>query len=254
MYQKMALVTGGSRGIGKGIALKLAKDGYCIVIANKTKSQETMDEIKAIGAPCLFIETDISQKESRVHLVETCIKEFGHIDVLVNNAGVAPKVRADMLETTEESMDFVLDINLKGTFFLSQLVANKMIEGIKSGEQESPRIINISSISSYTSSVMRPEYCISKAGISMMTKLFADRLAEYGVLVYEVSPGIIMTDMTSKVKEKYDKLIGDGLTPIKRWGYPEDVANAVSSLCSDGFVFSTGQVINVDGGFHLRRL
>jgi NAD(P)-dependent dehydrogenase (short-subunit alcohol dehydrogenase family) len=213
-----------------------------------------IDEIMAIGAPVLFVETDISDKESREHLVYECIKEFGKIDVLVNNAGVAPRVRADLLEISEESMDFVLDINLKGTFFLTQLVANKMIGWVEKGEQTNPRIINVSSISAYTSSVNRPEYCISKAGISMMTKLFADRLAEYGILVYEVRPGIVMTDMTSKVKEKYDKLIGDGLTPIKRWGLPEDVANAVSSLCSDGFLFSTGQVVNVDGGFNIRRL
>ncbi|MCK5128326.1 MAG: 3-ketoacyl-ACP reductase [Clostridiales bacterium] len=254
MNNKVALVTGGSRGIGKGIALKLAKDGYDIAIADIAEVKETIEEIKALGVNALFIQGDISKKESRENLVDCCLKEFGKIDVLVNNAGVAPKVRMDMLETTEESMDFVLGINLKGTFFLTQLVASKMIEGIETKKQENPRIINIASVSSYTSSPARPEYCISKAGVSMMTKLFADRLAEFGILVYEIRPGVIMTDMTSVVKDKYDKLISEGLAPIKRWGYPEDIANAISALCGDGFLFSTGEVINVDGGFHIRRL
>jgi NAD(P)-dependent dehydrogenase (short-subunit alcohol dehydrogenase family) len=179
---------------------------------------------------------------------------FGKIDLLVNNAGVAPKERLDLLNMTEESLDYVLDINLKGTLFLTQLVANQMIYTIKSGKTDNPRIINISSISAYTASINRGEYCIAKAGVGMLTKLFADRLAEYGILVYEIRPGIIATDMTSTVKDKYDDLIDNGLTPIKRWGMPEDVANAVSALCSNNFLFSTGEVINVDGGFHIRRL
>lgn len=254
MDNKTALITGGSRGIGKSIALKLAKDGYDIAIADITEVKATIDEIKALGVQAIFIQGDISSNEDRHSLVDACLKEFGKIDVLVNNAGVAPKARMDILETTEDSMNFVLDINLKGTFFLTQLFANKMIENIKAGKQERPRIINISSISAYTSSPARPEYCISKAGVSMITKLYADRLAEYGIMVYEIRPGIIMTDMTKIVKEKYDKLFDEGLTPIKRWGYPEDIANAISALCGDGFLYSTGQVINVDGGFHIRRL
>ena len=175
MGKSVALVTGGSRGIGKGIAIELAKKGYDIVIADINKSQEALDEIAGYGVQSEFVKCDISSAESRQALVDECLDKFKKIDVLVNNAGVAPKVRNDILETTEESMDFVLDINLKGTFFLSQLVANKMIEGIKSNTQSAPKIINISSISSYTSSTARPEYCISKTGVSMITKLFADR-------------------------------------------------------------------------------
>lgn len=167
---------------------------------------------------------------------------------------MAPKIRTDILEMTEESMDYVLGINLKGTFFLTQLAANIMIKETNEIEGIKPKIINISSVSSYTSSTQRGEYCISKAGASMITTLFADRLAEYGIKTYEIRPGIIYTDMTNKVKEKYTKLIEEGLTPIKRWGYPEDIANAVSIFCSDKLSFSTGEVINVDGGFHIRRL
>jgi 3-oxoacyl-[acyl-carrier protein] reductase len=182
------------------------------------------------------------------------LENFGRIDVLINNAGVAPKTRMDLLETTEESMDHVLGINLKGTFFLTQLVANVMTRQLERDPDSRPKIINISSVSAYTSSVNRGEYCISKAGLSMVTSLFADRLAEYGILVYEIRPGIIKTDMTAAVQEKYDRLIEQGLTPVKRWGVPQDIADAVSVLCSGKLGFSTGEVLNVDGGFHLRRL
>lgn len=254
MNRKLALITGGSRGIGKAIALKLIKEGYAIVVANITESKETMKELRAFDMPAMFIKCDISKSDDRINLVESCINQFGRIDILVNNAGVAPKKRTDILLTTQESMDFVLDINLKGTFFLTQLVAIKMVEGVKTNKQERPKIINISSISAYTSSVQRAEYCISKAGMSMITKLFADRLAEYGINVYEIRPGIILTDMTSGVKDKYDKLIDEGLLPIKRWGLPEDIADAVFALSNDYLAYSTGQIINVDGGFHLRRL
>lgn len=252
--RKLALITGGSRGIGKAIALKLIKEGYIIVIADITESIETMEELKLFDIPVMFIRCDISKNDDRTNLVKRCLEKFGQIDLLVNNAGVAPKKRMDMLQTTQESMDFVLDINLKGTFFLTQLVANTMVEGVKTKKQVNPKIINISSISAYTSSVQRAEYCISKAGVSMITKLFADRLAEYGINVFEIRPGIIMTDMTSGVKEKYDKLIDEGLIPIKRWGLPEDIAKTVFALSNDYLPYSTGQVINVDGGFHLRRL
>jgi len=254
MRNKSALITGASRGIGKGIALKLAEDGYDIAVADIAQNKETMDEIKSSGVDVLFIKCDISDAESRQNLVKACLDKFGQIDVLVNNAGVAPKARMDMLQTTEESMDFVLDINLKGTFFLTQLVANAMIKSIEDGKAQSPKIVNISSISAYTSSTARAEYCISKAGVSMVTSLFADRLAEFGIMVYEVRPGIILTDMTKVVKEKYDKLFKEGITPTARWGLPSDIANAVSTLCEDNFLYSTGQVINVDGGFHIRRL
>jgi NAD(P)-dependent dehydrogenase (short-subunit alcohol dehydrogenase family) len=183
------------------------------------------------------------------------MNNFGRIDVLVNNAGVAPKVRMDILETTEESMDFVLGINLKGTFFLTQLVANIMVEEVKKDIGIKPIVVNISSMSAYTTSVARGEYCISKAGISMITSLYADRLSEFGINVYEIRPGIIKTDMTAVVTGKYDKLIfEDGILPIKQWGFPQDIANAVSVFCSGKLSYSTGEVINVDGGFHLRRL
>ena len=189
------------------------------------------------------------------------MNSFGRIDLLVNNAGMGPRTRMDILETTEESYDEVMNVNLKGPFFLSQLVARTMLEQLETGPAETngggshaPQIINIGSISAYTSSPARGEYCISKAGVGMMTLLFADRLAESGINVCEVRPGIVETDMTSTVKEKYDKLIGDGLTPIRRWGQPEDVGKAVAALAEGLFPFSTGAVLDVDGGFHMHRL
>lgn len=257
MDKKTAIVTGGTRGIGKGIAKKLVQDGYQVVVVGTRKETEVrgaLSEITGKGNSARYIQANIAKACDREKILSTCLNTFGKIDVLVNNAGVAPRVRMDILETTEESLDEVLDINLKGTFFLSQLVANTMIAGIESGLIKNPKIINISSVSAYASSTNRAEYCISKAGVSMITKLFADRLAEFGVYVYEIRPGIIATDMTAKVKEKYDHFIEGGITPIKRWGLPEDIANAVSALCAEHFLFSTGEVINVDGGFHLRRL
>jgi len=255
--KRVALVTGAARGIGNGIAYQLAKDGFAIAIMDvldEEKVAENIQRIKDTGMPVLYFKADITSDAARREVVDAIMSEFGRIDVLVNNAGVAPKVRRDILETTEESFDFVLGINLKGSFFLTQLVANVMVKEVKEIEGIQPIIINISSMSAYTSSPSRGEYCISKAGVSMITTLFADRLAEYGINVYEIRPGIIMTDMTAVVKEKYDKLIAEGLTPIKRWGYPEDIANAVSVLCSGKLRYSTGEVINVDGGFHIRRL
>lgn len=202
----------------------------------------------------IYVQGSLGEAQDRDRLVDKVLDEFGRIDVLVNNAGVAPKVRMDILETTIESFDFVVNTNLKGTFFLTQRVANEMIKKKQKDDNYNPIIINISSMSAYTSSTSRGEYCISKAGISMVTKLFADRLAEYGINVYEIRPGIIATDMTSTVKDRYDALIEEGLLPIKRWGYPEDIAKAVWALCSGLLPYSTGEVINVDGGFHIRRL
>jgi 3-oxoacyl-[acyl-carrier protein] reductase len=259
-----AIVTGASRGIGKGIAKELASLGYDLVInffdftaeggPDESRAVQTQKEISQLGAGCEILRGDVSSAEDRKSLVALAGSKFGRCDMLVNNAGVAPLKRMDLLEATEASFDRVMGINLKGPYFLTQQVANWMIEQKKAHPERAFRIVSTGSISAYTSSPGRGEYCISKAGIGMMTKLYADRLAEYGIGVFEVSPGIIATDMTSVVKDKYDKLIAEGLTPIKRWGRPEDVAKAVGAIAEGRLDFSTGQVINVDGGFHLRRL
>jgi 3-oxoacyl-[acyl-carrier protein] reductase len=260
----VAIVTGASRGIGKGVAKELASLGYDLVVnhfdftadgkPDESKAMQTQKEIKDLGAACEILRGDISSAENRDTLVTLAKSKFGRCDMLMNNAGVAPSKRMDLLEATEDSFDRVMGINLKGPYFLTQKVANWMIEQKKAHPERAYRIVSTGSISSYTSSPARGEYCVSKAGISMMTKLFADRLAEYGIGVFEISPGIIMTDMTSVVKDKYDKLIAEGLTPIQRWGLPEDIAKAVGAIAEGRLDFSTGQVINVDGGFHLRRL
>ncbi|MBT4682344.1 MAG: 3-ketoacyl-ACP reductase, partial [Chloroflexi bacterium] len=198
---------------------------------------------------------DMGEIDSFSKITDATLSEFGQIDLLVNNAGVGPRARVDMLEVGTESYDEVMGINLRGPFFLTQLVANHMIKLIKDEVITNPKIINVSSISAYTSSPARAEYCISKAGIGMMTALWADRLAEYGINVYEIRPGIIKTDLTSGVKDKYDRLILEqGITPIRRWGLPEDIGKAVMAIASDLLPYSTGEVINVDGGFHLSRL
>ncbi len=260
----VAIVTGASRGIGKGIARELGSLGYDLIVnhfdftaegkPDESKAVQTQKEIKDSGAKCEILRGDVSSADDRKSLLALAKSKFGRCDMLVNNAGVAPLKRLDLLEATEESFDRVMGINLKGPYFLTQQVANWMIEQRKQYPQRAFRIVNTSSISAYTSSPARGEYCVSKAGISMMTKLYADRLAEYNIGVFEIRPGIIATDMTSAVKGKYDKLIAEGLTPIKRWGQPEDVAKTVGAIAEGRFDFSTGQVINVDGGFHLRRL
>jgi NAD(P)-dependent dehydrogenase (short-subunit alcohol dehydrogenase family) len=259
-----AIVTGASRGIGKGIAKELASLGYDLVInhfdfttegqPDESRAVQTQREIKELGADCEILRGDVSSAEDRSSLVALARTRFGRCDMLVNNAGVAPSKRMDLLEATEASFDRVMGINLKGPYFLTQQVANWMIEQKKTHPERAFRIVSTGSISSYTSSPARGEYCVSKAGISMMTKLYSDRLSEYNIGVFEISPGIIETDMTSVVKDKYDKLITEGLTPIKRWGQPEDIAKAVGAIAEGRLDFSTGQVINVDGGFHLRRL
>ncbi len=263
----VALITGASRGIGRGIALALAEVGYDLVInyaGNQAAAEQTAtdalragkDRGRAIRAE--ICQADIGSRADRERLVEFTRGSFGRCDLLVNNAGVAPNVRADILEAGEESFDRLIGINLKGPYFLTQQVAKQMIEQVKrAGANEpvfKPKIVTISSISAYTASVNRGDYCLSKAALSMMTALYAERLAEYGINVYEIRPGVIATDMTGPVKEKYDRLIADGLTPIKRWGAPEDVGKAVRAIAQESFPFSTGEVINVDGGFHLRRL
>ncbi|MBE7030630.1 MAG: 3-ketoacyl-ACP reductase [Ruminococcaceae bacterium] len=238
---KNAIVTGGARGIGNAIAKKLSEDGYRVIIFD-ILPEEQVNPVE--GA--VYVRGDLTKEEDRARAIEAA----GKVDLLVNNAGVAPRVRADLLETSPEDFDFVMNINLRGTFFLTQAVANHMIS-----EKIEGTIVNMSSMSAYTSSVNRPQYCISKAGVSMCTTLFADRLAEFGIGVFEIRPGIIATDMTSTVTEKYNRLIfEEGILPTRRWGKPEDIANAVSALASGAFSYSTGQVINVDGGFHLRRL
>jgi 3-oxoacyl-[acyl-carrier protein] reductase len=262
--RQVAIVTGASRGIGKGIAKELASLGYDLVInyfdftadgkADESRAVQTQKEIKELGAKCEILRGDVSNSGDRRKLVDLAKSKFGRCDMLVNNAGVAPAKRMDILEATEESFDRVMNINLKGPYFLTQLVANWMIEQKKKFPNRAFRIVNTSSMSAYTSSPARGEYCVSKAGISMMTMLYADRLAEYGIGVFEIRPGIIATDMTSVVKDKYDKLIAEGLTPIKRWGQPEDIGKAVGAIAEGRLDFSTGQAINVDGGFHFRRL
>ncbi len=251
----VAVVTGSSRGIGKAIAIELAVVGYDLVINRVTREPtETRQRIIDKGADCELVFGNIGNAEDRIRLVEAVKERFGRCDLLVNNAAAAPQKRLDILESTEESFDEVIAVNLKGPYFLTQQIANWMIEQKKHHPERCCRIVNIGSISAYTSSPSRGEYCISKAGIAMMTKLYADRLAEFGIGVYEIRPGVIETDMTKPVKSKYDKLISDGLTPIRRWGQPEDVAKAVSAVAEGKLDFSTGEVINVDGGFHLHTL
>lgn len=240
---KIALVTGVAGGIGLATAEKLLKNGIAVVGMDVSPAMP-----KALDGEFTYFRGDLSDKADREAYVKTVLDKYGKIDILVNVAGVAPKVRADILEMTEESYDFVMNINTKGTLFLTQSVANHMVE------RASGSIVNISSMSGYTSSTSRGEYCISKAGVTMITKLFADRLAEYGITVNEIRPGIIATGMTDKVKEKYDALIDGGLLPIKRWGQPTDIADAVFALVSGALPYVTGQSIDVDGGFHIRRL
>lgn len=255
---KVALVTGGSRGIGRGICLALAALGWNLVVNYRSDieaARQVEQAAHAQGGEALLIQADLADLASLESMVDQTLERFKRIDLLVNNAGVGPRKRVDMLQTSVESFDEVLGINLRGPFFLTQRVANEMIRLMKSGEIQDAKIINISSISAYTSSPSRAEYCISKAGLSMTTGLWADRLAEYGIQVYEIRPGIIATDLTSVVKEKYDRMIlEEGLTPIRRWGQPEDVGKAVAAIASGLLPFSTGEVINVDGGFHLHRL
>ena len=255
MKDQVAIVTGGSRGIGRAIALALGTDG-CDVVVNYNRAAEAAEEVKAeiekAGSRVHVVQADVSVTEDRRRLVDATLAAFGRIDLLVNNAGVAPDVRADVLEATEASFDRLISINLKGPYFLTQLVASQML---KQTGGPAAKIINITSISAYTAHTHRGDYGISKAGLAMMTQVYAARLAEHGINVYEIRPGVIETDMTGAVKAKYDDLIfNKDMTPIKRWGRPDDVSRAVLAIANDAFPFSTGEVINVDGGFHLRRL
>ena len=254
----VALVTGAGRGIGRGIALELARLGFAIVVnyaGNVEAAEECLALVRERGADGILVQGDISVGEDRERLVHTTLGMYRHIDLLVNNAGVAPRVRADILDADEASFDRLIDINLKGPYFLTQLVARAMIRQVESEPtRERPRIVTVSSVSAFAASPNRGDYCISKAGLGMMTALWAVRLAEYGIGVYEVRPGVIATDMTGGVREKYDRLIAEGAWPIRRWGEPSDVGRAVAAIARGDFPFSTGEVFNVDGGFHLRTL
>ncbi len=254
---KTALITGGSRGIGFGVATYLAKEGFDLAIngvREESNVGDALEELGSYGVRVVYCQGDISSTESRNVIIESVKSKFGRLNVLVNNAGVAPKERNDILEATEESFDYVVGTNLKGTYFLTQTAANWMVEQKQEGADFSGCIINISSISATVASVNRGDYCIAKAGLGMVTQLFAARLGEFQIPVYEIRPGVIATDMTSGAIEKYDKLIGEGLTVQDRWGFPEDVGKAAAALARGDFPYSTGQVIMVDGGLTLPRL
>ena len=254
---KVALVTGGSRGIGLGIAEALAREGFDLAI-NGVRDEEAVsnviDSLKYFGGKVIYCQGDIGNADHRSGMVDKIKKEYGRLHVLVNNAGVAPKERKDILEASEESFEYVLKTNLQGPYFLTQAVANWMIDQKEADASFKGSIINISSMSATVASVNRGEYCISKAGVSMASLLFASRLGEYEIPVYEVRPGVIATDMTSGVQEKYDKLIGEGLTVQKRWGTPEDIGKAVAALARGDFPYSSGSVFMVDGGLTVPRL
>ncbi|MFX0021270.1 MAG: 3-ketoacyl-ACP reductase [Candidatus Hermodarchaeota archaeon] len=261
--KKVALVTGSTHGIGEGIVLELAKIGFSVVINGASTNklpEEYLNKLRNIFKENLedkyiYVQANIGEKEDRERLIGEIKKKFNRLDVLVNNAGVGPTKRGEILAMTEESYDRVMGINLKGPFFLTQTIAKWMIDLKKNIKEEyQPYIINISSINRYTPSLNRGEYCISKAGMTMMTKLFASRLAEHGIPVFEISPGIIETPLTEPRFEAYDKLINEGITPIKRWGKPIDIAKPIVAIVSGLIPFSTGTVLDIDGGFHMHRL
>lgn len=257
MDKKVALVTGSSRGIGARIAYQLYKEGYRVAInstGGRDRIQDYMAELMQKTDDILYIQGNVSKSEDRQRILSDTLNKFGRIDLLCNNAGIAPKIRADMLESTEESWEEVMSVNLTGMMFMTQLVANQMIKQTKAENDFEGYIVNIGSTSAWASSTNRAEYCVSKAGVSMLTTLYADRLAEFGIYVYEIRPGVIETDMTKIVREKYTNLIKRGDFPIARWGTPKDVALAVSALVEGKFKYSTGEIIAVDGGYHIRRL
>jgi len=254
---KVALVTGGSRGIGLGIALKLAGAGFAVVITGRRPAEQVeaaLGHIRDVNAASMYVAADGGNAEDRARLLETVEGKFGRLDVLVNNAGIAPRVRADVLEASEESFDELMGTNLKGPYFLTQAAARWMVRQREQGAEGHMAIVNISSVSATVASVNRGDYCISKAGIAMATRLWAARLAEFGIGVYEVRPGIIESDMTAGVKGKYDALIEGGLLLEKRWGTPADVGSAVKVLVTGELPYATGAVLVVDGGLTLERL
>ena len=255
--RRVALVTGGGRGIGLGIAKCLAGEGYDLAVAGvraEERVREALGALRALGAGVLYCQADVSDRGAREQMLDAIRQRYGRLDLLVNNAGVAPAVRADILEATEESFERVMRINLQGPYFMTQSVARWMIEQQAAADAFCGCIVNISSISATVASPSRGEYCLSKAGVSMATQLWAVRLAEYGIRVYEVRPGVIQTDMTHAVRDKYDRLIAAGLTLQPRWGTPDDVGKAVAMLARGDLPYSTGQVIMVDGGLTVGRL
>jgi NAD(P)-dependent dehydrogenase (short-subunit alcohol dehydrogenase family) len=255
--KKAALITGGTRGIGLGIARELAKRGYDLALNGmrpEDQVHEVLGDLQKDGTDVIYCQGNLADSGNRIRILEKVIRHFEKLNLLVNNAGMAPRKRTDLLETTEESYREVMDVNLTGPYFLTQLAANHMIEQKQNDPEFNAAIVNISSVSATLASVNRGEYCISKAGMAMMTRLFAVRLGEYNIPVYEVRPGVIRTDMTAGVKDKYDKMIAEGLTLQKRWGLPEDVGKAVASLAEGDLAYSTGQVIMVDGGMTAGRL
>ena len=256
MTQPVALITGAGRGIGRAIALELGRDHAVAVnyARSADAAQEVVEQIVASGGQAFAIAGDVAQAADRQRLVDETLARYGRLDVLVNNAGITSQGRKPLLEATEESWDVVFNTNLKGPFFLSQYASRAMIQRIGDGSQSKATIVNISSVSAYAVSSNRADYCMTKAALGMMTLLFAEALAEHGIQVFEICPGVIASDMTAAVQEKYDKLIDEGLTPIRRWGQGEDVARAVRAVVGDLFPFSPGERINVDGGFHIRRL
>ncbi|MBA7570802.1 3-oxoacyl-[acyl-carrier-protein] reductase FabG [subsurface metagenome] len=257
MAKKVALITGGTRGIGFGIAKCLAKEGFDLAlngIRDESLLETRLKELRNFGTEVIYCRGDIASSKDRDSVIDKIKSHYGRLNVLVNNAGVAPRERKDILEATEKDFEFVIKANLQGTYFLSQTVSNWMIEQKKADPGFQSCIINISSISATVASVNRGEYCIAKAGISMCTQLFAIRLGEFDIPVFEIRPGVTATDMTTGVKDKYDKLIEEGLCVQKRWGIPNDVGLAVAALVRGDFPYSTGQVIMVDGGLTIPRL
>ena len=254
---KIAFITGGTRGIGFGVALALGKAGFDLAvngIRNEGDVADALEELRKLGVNVAYFQGNVAVREDRQAMLDKILSHFGSVNVLVNNAGIAPRERADILHAKEEIWDEVMEINLKGPYFLTQLFANYFVEKKLENPLFEASIINISSISAFVASVNRGEYCISKAGIAMATKLWATRLGEYDIPVYEIQPGIIKTDMTSGVVEKYDKLFQEGISLQRRWGLPDDVGKVAAMLAQGNMPYATGQAIKVDGGLHIQRL
>jgi len=254
---KIALITGGTRGIGLGIAIELAKAGFDLALNGMREEgavRQVIDELCSYGVSVSYFQGDVSKKEDRSQMVKAILNRFGKINIIINNAGIAPPERKDILEATEDSFEYVLNVNLRGPYFLTQLVVNQMIDTKKQLNDEFFCIINVSSVSATVASVNRGEYCISKAGIAMATKLWASRLGEFDIPVYEIQPGVIQTDMTTAVQQKYDQLFENGLAIQKRWGIPSDIGKVAAAMATGTMPYSTGQVVVVDGGMTIQRL